>query len=159
MALYKDEEVIECMEARIHPTDNRVPDCICMIRITPGHIFVSEDNYDGTYVDHYVIELGQIDELKISSPYRNSLDSGNGAIGNGENFGSAKWAVSNSLVGRLFGGKNKKTEGGAEKGNPKKKYLQIIYRDENEKKDYLFFDECSKFPSVIVKAYEQFKEG
>ena len=53
MEKYKSEEVIESLTAKIYPTDKRVPECVCYIRLTSGHVFISEDNYDGTYEDTY----------------------------------------------------------------------------------------------------------
>ena len=34
---YKSEEVMELLDARIHPTDNTVPECKCYIRLTANH--------------------------------------------------------------------------------------------------------------------------
>ena len=73
METYKSEEVIELLDARIHPTDNTVPECKCYIRLTANHVFISEDNFDGTYDDHYILDIAQIDEIKISEPYKTSI--------------------------------------------------------------------------------------
>ena len=56
METYKSEEVVEMLTAKIYPTDKRIPECRVIIRLTSRHLFISEDNYDGTFDDHYVID-------------------------------------------------------------------------------------------------------
>ena len=39
MEMYKSEEVIDIVKARIYPTDNHIPECNVVIRLTSSHVF------------------------------------------------------------------------------------------------------------------------
>ena len=60
---YKGEELLICMSARIHPADKTIPDCKCILGLSERHLFVIEDNYDGTYTDYYYINVRQIEDV------------------------------------------------------------------------------------------------
>ena len=140
METYKSEEVIESLVARIHPTDNSVPECRCYIRLTSRHVFISEDNYDGTYEDHYVLDVSQIDEIKISEPYETSMGFTSTSL---DKNGVKKSSVSRKRHGAL----NSNAEAAL------KKFLEIIYRGNNGKTEHLYFDECSSDPSLLINAF------
>ena len=156
MATYKDEEVLASIEAQIHPADNRIPDCRCVIRLTSMHVYVSEDNFDGTFTDYYVLDNMKIDEILIDTPYATSVKLSE-THGKSDGFGTLKWSVSNSLIGKLLslrkGGTINSTQGNKEQ----RKYLKIVYRDENGKIEHLYFDECSKNPASFIKAFESMR--
>ncbi|MBO4908441.1 MAG: hypothetical protein J5476_04075 [Lachnospiraceae bacterium] len=138
MEMYKSEEVIASITARLHPTDNLVPECTCLIRVTPMHVFVSEDNYDGTYDDHYIIERSWIREIKISNPYKKS----NGLDEAPIRRGKGRWARKRGF-GWLPGKKD---------GDPAAKFLEIIFLNQKGEDEHIYFDECTGNPETIIKA-------
>ena len=156
MATYKDEEVLGTIEAQIHPMDNSVPDCRCVIRLTSMHVYVSEDNFDGTYTDHYVLDIGKIDEMLIDAPYATSAKLGE-THGDGDGFGSLKWSVSNSLIGKLLSRRKGGTVNSTQGNKERRKYLKIVYRDATGKIEHLYFDECSKNPASFIKVFESMR--
>ena len=156
MSTYNGEEVLASIEAQIHPTDNRVPDCRCVIRLTSMHVYVSEDNFDGTFTDYYVLDNMKIDEMLIDTPYATSvkLSETHGERGT---VGNLKWSVNHALIGKLLslrkGGTINSTQGNKEQ----RKYLKIVYRDETGKIEHLYFDECSKNPASFIKAFKSMR--
>lgn len=65
---YIGEEVKAKLEGKICSYDKSVPDCLCAIYLTDNHIFVSEDNFDGTYEDHYVFPLSNVTDVLMEQP-------------------------------------------------------------------------------------------
>lgn len=49
---YRGGEVKAKLEGKICSYDKSVLDCLCAIYLIDNHIFVSEDNFDGTFTDH-----------------------------------------------------------------------------------------------------------
>jgi hypothetical protein len=156
MATYKDEEVLTFIEAQIHPIDNSVPDCRCVIRLTSMHVYVSEDNFDGTFTDHYVFDNMKIDEILIDTPYATSVKLSE-THGESDGFGTLKWSVSNSLIGKLLSRRKGGTVNSTQGNKEARKYLKIVYRDENGKIEHLYFDECSKNPASFIKVFESMR--
>ncbi len=156
MATYKDEEVLTFIEAQIHPIDNSVPDCRCVIRLTSMHVYVSEDNFDGTFTDHYVFDNMKIDEILIDTPYATSVKLSE-THGESDGFGTLKWSVSNSLIGKLLSRRKGGTVNSTQGNKEARKYLKIVYRDETGKIEHLYFDECSKNPASFIKVFESMR--
>ena len=156
MATYKDEEVLASIEAQIHPMDNSVPDCRCVIRLTSMHVYVSEDNFDGTFTDHYVLDNMKIDEILIDTPYATSVKLSE-THGESDGFGTLKWSVSNSLIGKLLSRRKGGTINSTQGNKEARKYLKIVYHDETGKKENLYFDECSKNPASFIKVFESMR--
>ena len=122
---YKGEKLLSCMSARIHPADKNIPDCKCILVLSERHLFVIEDNYDGTYTDHYNINIRQIEDVRISVPDKTEK------------------THDVYFLGRLF------------KVNKPDKYLEVIYKDENFEKQHLFFNEWDDFPGKFVNAFKK----
>ncbi|MCR5355989.1 MAG: hypothetical protein K6E63_01155 [Lachnospiraceae bacterium] len=157
MEIYKSEEVIESLNARIHPTDKRVPECRCYIRLTPGHVFISEDNYDGTFEDHYILDVAQIDEIKISEPYKTSV--GYTSTSLDKNGGKKPADRRTGRLSEMFSGREKRH--GAfhpDKEAASRRFLEIIYRGNYEKTEHLYFDDCSGVPSGFINAFAKLKK-
>ena len=70
---YKGAEVKAKLEGKICSYDKSVPDSICAIYLTDMNIFVSEDNYDGTFTDHYVFPISGVADILMEKP-TNDLD-------------------------------------------------------------------------------------
>ena len=157
MEIYRSEEVIESLTAKIHPTDNRIPECQCCIRLTSEHVFISEDNFDGTYEDHYILDVAQIDEIKLSEPYKTSIGFTGASLD--KNAGKKPFDWTEELLGGWLSGSRK----GHGAFNPNKeaasrKYLEIIYRENYEKTEHLYFSECSSSPSTLINAFAGLKK-
>ena len=156
METYKGEEVIESLEARLYPTDNRVPECSCVVRLTSMHIFVSEDNYDGTFDDHYVLDLKMIEEVKIGKPFETSI----GAVYKSDpkhGLFARSRRRKNRRGGSLYGPASDKVIYGEEFVDPNAKVLEIVYHDDNWNTQHIYFDECKKSPKAMIKAYNDLK--
>jgi hypothetical protein len=122
---YKGEKILICMSVRIHPADKNIPDCRCILALSERHLFIIEDNYDGTYTDHYYINVRQIEDVRISVP------------------DNTEKTHDVYFLGRLF------------KVNKPDKFLEIIYKDAYFEKQHLFFDECDDSPKKFVKAFKK----
>lgn len=61
---YKGEKVLTDLTARLMPPNDNYPDCMCEILLTKQHLYVLEDNFDGTYAEHFVFPIGQILKLE-----------------------------------------------------------------------------------------------
>ena len=156
MSTYNNEEVLASIEAQIHPTDNRIPDCRCVIRLTSMHVYVSEDNFDGTFTDYYVLDNMKIDEILIDTPYATSVKLSE-THGESDGFGTLKWSVSNSLIGKLLSRRKGGTVNSTQGNKEARKYLKIVYRDENAKIEHLYFDECNKNPASFIKVFKSMR--
>ena len=158
METYKSEEVIELLDARIHPTDNTVPECKCYIRLTANHVFISEDNFDGTYEDHYILAHNMIEEIKVSAPYKKSITLKEDMNPDKGSFGSGKWAVT-SVLERILRVNRGNVTNGSEKGIANKKLLEIVFQDDKFERQHIYFDEISKNSDTFIKQYNKAKNG
>lgn len=62
---YKGETVLTDMIARLIPPNNYYPDCMCFLLLTKYHLYVLEDNFDGTYMEHFVFPVLQIQKMEV----------------------------------------------------------------------------------------------
>ena len=155
MRMIDNEDIIISLIARLHPTSNAVPECDCRVALTGCCLYVSEDNYEGTYTDHYVLDLGLIQELKLSSPYANSL-------GPNHDFKFGLLCMcggpfKGGLVQKLLGSKtDNSAKTSRKKGNPEAKFLEIVYSDDKTgRTEHLFLsDPDIPFKLLIMKFKE-----
>lgn len=158
METYRGEEVKGSMTARLYPADNTVPECQCVLRITPMHLFVSEDNFDGTYEDHYILAHNMIEEIKVSAPYKKSVTLKEDMNPDKGSFGSGKWAVT-SVLERILRVNRGNVTNGSEKGIANKKLLEIVFLDDKFERQHIYFDEISKNSDTFIKLYNKAKES
>jgi len=121
MDTYKTENVVAEITAKIHPADKNIPDCRCNLVLTERHLFVLEDNYGGTFEEHYVIDIRFIEDILVSTPF-------------------------------MSGGRFRRF------ARPKK-YLEVIYNDDNYVKQHLFFDEWDKLPKGFISKVQKLKSN
>ena len=57
---YRGNRVLKQASARLVPWDASKPDCICELLLTERNFYVLEDNYNGTYTEHYVFPVKEI---------------------------------------------------------------------------------------------------
>ena len=74
MHLYRDEPVLGTLACRLVPPDKHYPDCQCKVILTELNLYVLEDNYDGTYIEHFTIPIGDVLHIKCMESV--ILDSG-----------------------------------------------------------------------------------
>lgn len=60
---YKGEEVVAQLSARLVPPSSDYPDCICELVMSKRHLYVLEDNYDGSWTFHFSFVLPEIDDV------------------------------------------------------------------------------------------------
>lgn len=130
---YRGESIIEKITAKIHPADSSIPDCRCELVLTQGHLFVLEDNFDGTCEEHYILPVSQIESIRISQPEKNIVKD-----------------TSNQTF-RLPG------IGRTRFGKPPKNYLEIVYYDDSLVKQHLYFDETDNSPDGLIEKFEKLK--
>ena len=140
MEMYKGETVRSSMSARIHPTDATIPDCICILLLTDSHLFIIEDNFDGSYTDHYVIKTGLIEDIRLSVPETN---------GDTPAAGSAA-DMRKGWNARIF---RQRASGRLRSSAAPKKYLEVIYIDEDRVRQHLFFDECDERTKGFLNSF------
>ena len=61
---YKGEKVLTDLTARLMPPNDSYPDCMCELLLTKQHLYVLEDNFDGTYAEHFIFPVSQIQRLE-----------------------------------------------------------------------------------------------
>ncbi len=157
MEMYKTEGVVEMLTAKIYSTDKNIPDCRVIIRLTAGHLFISEDNFDGTFEDHYVIEFDQIDDIRIDAPYKTSIDYSAQSLDKTEK--QSKHWTDGLMGGMLAFGRKGKNPLRREQDATKVKFLEVIYKENYEKTEHLYFDECNKSPEKLIKEFKKLKES
>ena len=142
MKLYNTEKVLDNISARIRPIDKNIPDCICMLVLTEEHFYVIEDNYDGSYTEHYVIDVSLIKDIRLGIPEKNESKPAPGSAADLEKGREAR-IFRLKAPGRLRG-----------VAIPEK-YLEIIYNDENNLKQHLYFDECDDQVKRFINSFKK----
>ncbi len=148
-----DEKIAVTLQARLHSADKRVPKCVCMITATDRRLFVSEENKSGTITDHYVLDLAQVEDVRISRPYKTSTDKTNRSASLEEKI-QYDAEVRGGFLFRLIGGG---VSGRSRKS--KLKFLEIVYKDEEGRPEHLYFDMWDKSPSKLIKYFKNIKKS
>lgn len=154
--VYNNENVLLTIGGRLYPVEDMdtVPECNCVINITDSKIYVAEDNFDGTYTDHYVIKHEDIEGFGITKPYDKTVnpDGPKRAIYQDRSMAfnflpmhGVVYAISELIDFRL-----------ADKpGNIKAAFLTIVFKDENGKLKHFFVNECNKNAYRFAKQYNK----
>ena len=141
--MYKYEEVLEQVEARILPYDEMVPECDCEILLTNRFFVVLEDNYDGTYDEHYKIDVKKIKDIgyykregEVETLMKKSEMSA------AESIVLALFSIFSSAT-VVYGRRNKKKQN--------IKYLKLSYTSDEGKPEDLYFRNMKSSPANIIK--------
>ena len=155
MDTYKTENVVAEITAKIHPWDKNIPDCRCELVLTDRHLFVLEDNFNGTFEEHYVINIKFIDDITVSTPFKtdNTPKRGSAAVANREATKREQFREAGSVIAPLTSG------GRLHRFSRPKKYLEVIYNDDNYVKQHLFFDEWDKLPKGFICKFQKLKSN
>lgn len=148
MKEYKGEKVIESLTLRMIPPNPGYPDCLCELLMTNQHLHVVEDNFNGTYQNHFTFTLAEIKEIGMAE-----VEKYDSSCGSGEQMGLKNFVVSSVFVALaglvLIPGK-----GSVGTDNT---YFVITYMNEKGGIDKIFFDELQSSAKPIVKAFKKAK--
>lgn len=130
-----------------HPHCN-YPDCQCIIVLTRHHLYVLENNFDGTYETHFEFVISEIDAVEEQTYADNSK----------VNIGMPSedlMAVLSSILGIGIGipGVSRVS---------KKRYMVIHYHNELGNKERIYFTEYSGVRSFIKefnKVQQSYRQG
>lgn len=143
---YRGEKIIEGLTARMMPSNSGYPDCMCELFLTNQHLYVVEDNFDGTYENHFVFTLGVIKEIGMAKVEEDESLS----------YSEAQVSTKNFLIGSALGllagfvlipGRGMKVGGDT--------FFAITYLNEGGGIDKLFFKELQGSAKPIVKAFRK----
>lgn len=141
---YRGENVVKHINARLVPPDARYPDSVCELLLTERHFYVLEDNYDGTYTEHFNLHLGQIDKMeKVYYDDKATTYTADSPLVNLS-------AILSGFVTALI------LWAGAEPVQPKRTaYLEITYRNGTSGKSLLHFTSYGSGVDGFVKALKK----
>lgn len=149
---YNDEYILAEMSARLVPPDDRYPDCRCAVLLTEERLYILEENYDGTYVEHISIPTGDILTIEQEAV---QAEAGKGRRSDSESRQVAG-AVATMFLG-LVGGVLAYSAGGG-RGHRATPYLRVIYRDETGAERRLYCRDCAGSVKRMGKALAKYRE-
>ena len=133
---FEGKKILSQMTARLVPPNSNYPDAMCDVLMTEDIFYVMEDNYDGTFTSHFRIPLERIISVsKYSSEKHEVNEKGNYAPS------QATTAILAMAGVILIPGKGKK--------EARKIYLKVSYKDTDDEKRAVFFEECGNIKSMI----------
>ena len=162
MDTYHDEPVLGYMSGRLVPPNNRYPDCVCALILTEARLYVAEDNYDGTYTNHFAIPILDIQRIErwaqvISNAgeetitveprgWRRILYRLNGPLARARReLAGQRLAERNPMAGRSGSTKSAR------------EYVRVLYRADDGKEDSIYFSDAGD-PRSLSRGLEKFKE-
>ena len=144
---YRGQKVLDTVCARLIPPNDNYPDCECLVVLTAQHLYVLEDNYDGTYETHFEFVLREIDDIKIEQEESDQY-SENKTV-------SAASLIITEAVCALAG--LIAVPGGNQRRNIKKKFFVISYHDMQGEKRSIYFNMDHAGAKSFVKAFYRAK--
>lgn len=145
---YRGQKIVDTFCGRMIPPNDNYPDCECLVVLTAQHLYVLEDNYDGTYETHFAFVLGEIDDIKIVQE-ENEQHSGNQPV-------SLANAVITEVICAVAGMMVVPT--GNRTRRIKKKFFVISYHDVQGEKNSLYFEINQTGAKGFVKSFHKMKE-
>lgn len=142
---YRGQKIMDTVCGRMIPPNDNYPDCECLIVLTTQHLYVLEDNYDGTYETHFEFVLSEIDDVRIVQE-KNDQYSGNQTV-------SAASVVVTGVVCALAGLIT--APGGNQKRTVKKKFFVISYHDIQGEKRNIYFEMERSGAKGFVKTFHK----
>jgi len=132
-----------CCYRGLVPPDCTYPDAVCDIIMTEDILYVAEDLYDGSFIHHFEIPVERIisiSKYRSENPYLDGDDRG---------YLPGKFtAAFLTLAGGLY------ISGSADKRERTKVFLRINYKNEEDKTDTVFFEDCNNM-SGIIRAFKK----
>lgn len=147
MNLYHNEPVLGVCEGRLVPPDPRYPDCRCTLLLTELCLYVIEDNYDGTYTEHFVIP---IEDVLCIERWAQMFSSSGVESTSVEPRGLSRFFY--RIVGPLAIARR-----GPQRARSAKEYVRVRYRNEDAREVFLHLSEAED-PHAIARSLEKFRE-
>lgn len=144
---YKGEKVIEKLKARLVPPNSNYPDCMCEILLTGQHLYVLEDNFDGTYETHFAFPVRQIIKMETEEIAKLS--------GKPEEEDKAV-SIAASLMGLLGG---RAAAGGRWKEKKTSAYFTITCHNGMGETERIYFTELQYSSKALRKAFAAVKSA
>ena len=162
MDTYHDEPVLDYLNGRLVPPDNRYPDCLCVLILTEACLYVAEDNYDGTYTNHFAIPILDVQRVErwaqvISKTgeetvaveprgWRRILYRLNGPLARARrDLTGQRMAERNPLAGHSGSVKSAR------------EYVRVLYCADRGKETSIYFSDAGD-PRSLSRGLEKFKE-
>lgn len=137
---YRGEKVIAKVIGKICSYEEDIPDCVCNIYLTDLHIFVSEDNYDGTFTDHYVYHLSNVIDVLMDRPYETTLPFGK-LLGSHVRTGAIRYTEQESIdVAR------------------KEKFFTIVSRTDDGSRKKIYFILNSLGKGMFIREFKKMRK-
>lgn len=144
---YRGQDVVAIVETRLLPPDHNYPDCECILLLTKQHLYVLEDNFDGTYDTHFDFVLQEIDDIVIQKETSTTSSEGSS--------GSVLTEVATEVVGFLSG---MIILPRAKESRVKRKYIVIRYHDVQGQKREIYFTKCPPKAESFIKSFHKIKD-
>ena len=155
MDTYKSENIIMSFNARINPTDKNVPDCMCILALSSNHLFVIEDNFDGTFFDHYIIDINMIDKIDVYEDEK--FIDGHGYMGGAFDYDNTyKGGLVFNILKELV---RPRGRGDSHRAKIRTLYIDVTYYDDHYSLRHLYFDEYDILPKDLIKKFEELKNS
>lgn len=145
---YRGQTIIAAYHARMIPPTDNYPDCECEIVLTTQHLYVLEDNYDGTYETHFEFVIREIDNIEIEQEKAD--------IYSGDQSVSASTQILTAMIGLLAGALP--TGGGNQHKKVKRKFFVIRYHDMQGDKSSIYFHLEGRGAKEFIRAFHKMRE-
>lgn len=145
---YRGQEVIATYDARLVPPNDKYPDCKCIILLTKQHLYVLEDNFDGTYETHFEFVVKEIDNIGIEQ-WEDEKPSVDRAASRSEQVVTGALCM---LAGVI------PVSGETRKRKIKREYFAISYHDIWGAKRKIYFHMNNEGAKKFIKIFHKLKE-
>lgn len=142
---YRGQKVMATFVGRMIPPNDSYPDCECLVVLTTQHLYVLEDNYDGTYETHFEFVLREIDDIKIEQEESNQYTEN-------KTVSAASLIITEAvcaLAGLIA------VPGGNQKRKIKKKFFVISYHDIQGGKRNIYFNMDHAGAKGFIKTFHK----
>lgn len=140
---YRGEKIAASLTARLIPPGAQYSDSFCRLILTERHLYILEDNYDGTYNQLFTFFVERIQDMEAQvkgAKYERSVL--------GEMFTSGILALFGGII--YYSEKKKQDDGIC---------FVITYDDGTGKCNQLYFKDLQSNSNHMVKAYHKLKKS
>lgn len=144
---YRGQKVIATYQARMIPPNNSYPDCVCMIVLTQQHLYVLEDNFDGTCEIHFDFVVREIDDVEIELHGKEKSSGNQAALLSKQLITAAACVIAGAIP----------IPDETRKKMVKRELLAISYHDVQGKKCKLYFNINNPGAKKFIKMFHKVK--
>lgn len=142
---YKGQKILAEYDARLIPPDDHYSDCECVLVLTKQHLYVLEDNFDGTYEMHFEFVLDEIDDIVIEQQQSKKYTNSQAASGAGELITGIACVLGGVAASPGLGNRRA----------AKKEYLAIVYHEVLGEIRKLYFEAKYSGAKNFVKKFHK----